>query len=120
MNEEPPKKGLAIVSFALHSARGLVRDQNTRRKAMFVVLVAALVMLFSGSTFLYSTLNWHDHPFVFILFWFVCGWLTVTAMLLAVFDMLMLRAEARRAARNLRAHLSESQTQDSQSESENE
>jgi hypothetical protein len=54
---EPPEKQLSILSFAMHATRGVIRDQSTRRKTMFVVLVVALVLLFSGSTFLQSNLN---------------------------------------------------------------
>jgi hypothetical protein len=105
--DEPPEKKLAISSFAIHSARGLIRDQNTRRTAMFVLLVVALVLLFSGSTFLRSILNPRQHPVWFILFWFVCIWLTFTALLLAIFDMLMVRAQTRKAGKILRAGLAD-------------
>jgi hypothetical protein len=109
-----PEKHLSILSFAAHAARGLVRDQNTRRKAMFSLLVIALVLLFAGSTFLQSLLNPHQHPVWFMLFWFVCGWITLTAMLLAVFDLLRVRLDARRAARMLERKASEAATPDSQ------
>jgi hypothetical protein len=108
-----PEKQLSILSFAAHATRGLVRDQNTRRKTMFMLLVVALVLLFAGSTFLQSLLNPHQHPVWFMLFWFVCGWLTLTAMLLAVFDLLRVRLDARRAARMLQGKLSDEATPDS-------
>ena len=73
-----------------------------RRKTMFVLLVVALVLLFSGSTFLQSMLDPHEHPVRVVLFWLACIWLTFTALLLALFDLLMMRAEARKAERNLR------------------
>jgi len=38
----------------------------------------------------------------FILFWAACGWLTLTAILLAVFDLLMVKMEARKTERSLR------------------
>lgn len=81
---------------------------------MFSLLVIALVLLFAGSTFLQSLLNPHEHPVWFMLFWFVCGWLTLTAMLLAVFDLLRVRLDARRAARMLQGKLSDEATPDSQ------
>jgi hypothetical protein len=102
---EPPEKKLAISSFAIHSARGLIRDQNTRRTAMFVLLVVALVLLFSGAIFLRSILNPRQHPVWFILFWFVCIWFTFTALLLAIFDILIVRAQTRKAGKILRAAL---------------
>ena len=83
----------------------MIRDPNTRRKTMFTLLIAALVLLFCGSTFLQSTLNPREHPFWFIFFWLICIWVTLTAMFLAVFDMLMVKLEARRAQRQLRESL---------------
>ena len=68
---------------------------------MFVLLIVALVLLFSGSTILQSLLNPHEHPGWFIFYWLVCAWITLTAMLLAVFDLMMVRLEARRAQRKL-------------------
>jgi predicted membrane protein len=103
--EERPEKKLAITSFAMHSARGLIRDQKTRRNTMFVLLLVALLLLFSGSTFLQTFLSPREHPGWFILFWFVCIWLTFTAFLLAIFDILLVRAQARKVDKILRTHL---------------
>jgi protein-S-isoprenylcysteine O-methyltransferase Ste14 len=95
-DDSTEEKQLRTVSFVVHAARGMIRDPNTRRKTMFILLVAALVLLFCGSTVLQSTLNPHEHPGWFILFWLVCAWLTLTALLLAIFDMLMVRLQARK------------------------
>jgi len=95
-NSTPPnEKNLRFVSFAIHATRGLLRDQNTRRKTMFIVVVAALLLLFAGSTFLAPLLDAHLRPGWFIFYWLVCAWVTVTAALLAVFDLLIVRAEGR-------------------------
>jgi protein-S-isoprenylcysteine O-methyltransferase Ste14 len=110
---EPPEKQLSVLSFVVHATLGVIRDQNTRRKTMFVVLVVALVLLFSGSTFLRSTLNPREHPVWFIFYWLVCAWLTVTAMLLALLDMLVVRARTRNAGKVLRNELSETESPDS-------
>lgn len=69
---------------------------------MFLLVLAALVLLFVGSTVLQTVLNPHEHPGWFIFFWAICGWLTVTAMLLAIFDLLLVRLESRRVQRSLR------------------
>lgn len=107
-NEERPKeKKLRIVSFAAHAARGLVRDQVMRRKTMFVVVLLALVLLFCGATFLAPVLDPRERPGWFIFYWLVCAWVTVTAVLLAVFDLLLVRAEARAARRGLAQKLAE-------------
>jgi len=78
--------------------RGILLDPRTRRGAMFVLLIAALVMLFAGNTFLAGTL---PLPWGFMIYWAVCAWLTLAALLLALWDLLLLRAEARRERRRL-------------------
>ena len=81
-NESPNEKSLRTASFVVHATRGVIRDHNTRRKTMFILLIIALALLFCGSTFLQTPLNHHEHPIWFLLFWLTCGWLTLTAMLL--------------------------------------
>ena len=110
VTDSPDEKPLRATSFTIHVTRGLIRDQNMRRKTMFVLLVVALVLLFLGSTFLQSFINPGEHPVWFILYWLVCAWLTLTAMLLALFDLFAVRAQARKAAREL---LSQTQSPDS-------
>jgi len=99
MADEPAR--LKIVSFAIHSARGVIRDQSTRRWVMFITLVIAMLMLFCGTTFLQPLLSPREHPGWFVLFWLACVWLTLTALLLALFDLLMLRAQDRAARKIL-------------------
>jgi hypothetical protein len=77
--------------------RGILLDPRARRWAMFVLLLAALVMLFAGSTFLAGTLSLWG----FVIFWGACAWLTMAALLLALWDLLMVRAAARRERRRL-------------------
>ena len=120
MVAEPPEKQLSVLSFVVHATRGVIRDQNTRRKTMFVMLVVALMLLFLGSTFLRSLLNPHEHPVWFILYWLVCAWLTVSAMLLALFDVLVVRAQIRSAAKILRNKLPEAETPSSPDSRDNE
>ena len=103
MAEEPAR--LRIVSFAIHSARGVIRDQSTRRRVMFITLVIAMLMLFFGTTFLQPFLSPREHPGWFVLFWAACAWLTLTAFLLALFDLLMVRARDRDARKTLRKKL---------------
>jgi protein-S-isoprenylcysteine O-methyltransferase Ste14 len=104
-NKSPEKKPLRTVSFIVHATRGVIRDHNTRRKTMLMLVVAALILLFSGSTFLQAMLNSRAHPGWFILFWLTCAWLTLTAILLAIFDLLMTRLALRREQRALREKL---------------
>lgn len=93
----------------MHAARGLIRGQKMRRNTMFVLLLVALLLLFSGATFLQSILNPREHAGWFILFWFVCIWLTFTAFLLAIFDIVIVRAQARKVKKILRVELREKQ-----------
>jgi protein-S-isoprenylcysteine O-methyltransferase Ste14 len=104
-NNSPEEKPLRTVSFIVHATRGVIRDHNTRRKTMLMLLVVAIVLLCSGSTFLQAVLNWRVHPGWFILFWLTCAWLTLTAMLLAILDLLIVKLEARKAQRLLRQGL---------------
>jgi protein-S-isoprenylcysteine O-methyltransferase Ste14 len=108
-NDEPPpnEKKLRIAPFALHSARGLIRDQHTRRMTMFVIVILALVMLFLGSTVLAPALDAKLRPGWFILYWAICVWVTLTAVLLAMFDLLMVRARGRGEKRRLQDDLAE-------------
>jgi len=69
---------------------------------MLVLLVLALLFLFSGSTFLQSALDPRAHSGRFILFWAICAWLTLAAILLAVFDLLIVKLEGQQNERTLR------------------
>jgi hypothetical protein len=103
--ENPEEKELQRVSFIVHATRGVIRDQRTRRKAMALLLALAVLMLLAGFTVLQSFMNPREHPWFVILFWVGCVWLTFTAVLLALFDLLIIRLEARRAQRALREKL---------------
>jgi MFS family permease len=86
------------VSLITQISRGLIREQRTRRLLMFYGLIAALVMLFIGSV-IFSWLR--EHPLLFLFYWGACAWITLLAMLLAIFDLLMVRAAAKSARRQL-------------------
>src|SRR5437773_1075377 len=105
MEERPPEKRLEVAPFAVHATRGVLRDPSARRKTMALLLAGALVLIALG---LFGTKTWlepHEHPVQFILFWFACGWITLTALLLALLDLLLLRAQARRKRRAMREGL---------------
>jgi uncharacterized membrane protein YfcA len=108
MEKFPNEKRLQTTSLIMRATRGVIRDQNTRRKAMFILVLGALVLLFFGTTFLQSALNPRQHPVWFILFWLLCAWLTLTATLLAIFDLLVVRLEALKAQRQPRKSFGES------------
>jgi hypothetical protein len=82
-------------------SRGLIRGQRPRRTLMFYGVLTALVMLFSGSTFLAGILR--DRPFAFLIFWAACAWITLLSVLLAIYDIAKVRADAKRQRRELEA-----------------
>ena len=102
----PNEKKLRFAPFAIHATRGLLRDQNARRKTMFAAVIVAAVMLFSGATFLAPALDPRAHPGWYIVYWFVCAWVTMLVMLLAVFDLLLVRSQGRAGRRQLKENFS--------------
>ncbi|MBA2430491.1 MAG: hypothetical protein H0V56_00055 [Chthoniobacterales bacterium] len=103
--ETRPEKSFKPASFSTHAARGIIRDPQARKKAMFALLFLAVLMVIAGSSVLQGFLDPRAHTLRFILFWLGCAWLTITAMLLALFDALMARKRARAAQRRLREEL---------------
>ena len=96
-----PNKELRTGSFVVHATRGVIRDRTMRRRMMLVLLALALLMIVAGSTFLAATLDPREHAVRFILFWLACAWFTISALLLALFDVLMVRREARALQKQL-------------------
>jgi hypothetical protein len=80
----------------------LLRDQQSRRKTMAVSVIIALVLLIAGLTIFRPWLDPHEHPWRFILYWLACAWETVLVLLLALFDLLLVRAQTRAARKLLR------------------
>ena len=81
-------------------ARAVLFTQRQRRNAMFYGIVAAGLMMVAGLTLLDGWLRANLTRFA--VYWLVCAWLTLLALLLAVFDLLIVRAQGRRARRELR------------------
>jgi hypothetical protein len=106
MEPRANQKNLRIGSFAAHSARGLLRDRRLRRKTMFAAVAVALLLMTCGSSFLQSILDPHDHPVWFILYWFVCAWVTVLALMLGIFDLLLNRRDGRAQRQHLQRQFS--------------
>lgn len=70
---------------------------------MFYGVLIALIMLFVGAVIIDGWMR--EHPWLFVLWWAGCAWLTLLAVLLALFDMIVLRAVSRRARRRLEQHI---------------
>ena len=107
MEAGPEEKDLEVGSFTVHATRGLLRDRGSRRKVMAGAVAVSLLAMVLGSTVLDSLLNPHEHPTRFIVFWLACGWITITALLLALLDLLIVRKEARMLQQQLRHKYSE-------------
>jgi pilus assembly protein TadC len=88
-----------VVKFIIQISRGILRDQRMRRSTMFYVMLIALVMLFAGSALIDHWLR--ENVWLFLLWWGLCAWLTLLAVLLALFDLLLVRTAARRERRRL-------------------
>jgi hypothetical protein len=85
--------------FVIQVSKGLIRHQRARRLVMFYSVLLALVLLFIGAVF-----HWpapHEHPLLFLAYWAVCAWITFLAVLLALYDLVKVRAEAQRLRREL-------------------
>jgi hypothetical protein len=96
-----------VLRFIIHFTRGLIREQRARRTVMFFAMLGTLVWLFLGATFLDAPLR--ERPFLFILYWLACAWVTLLVVLLALFDLLQVRAAARRERRRLAAEMLKTQ-----------
>ena len=105
METGPPEKELEVAPFTIHATRGLLRDPKMRRILMAISIAVALILLVIGLTGLRSWLDPHEHPWRFVLFWAACAWQTVLAVLLALFDLLLTRAQDRAAKKALREQL---------------
>jgi hypothetical protein len=113
METRPPANRPWVVRFIIQATQGLVRDERTRRTTMAVLIVVAIAMVAVGLAGLRSWLEPREHTGRFILFWFACAWVTLTASLLALLDLLMVRAKARQARKILRQQTAESGGPDS-------
>ena len=68
--------------------KGLIRDRNMRRATMFAVALAAMTMVFVGFQFFNDK---ETNPWLFIFYWLACAWLTMLLLLLALYDMIVMR-----------------------------
>jgi hypothetical protein len=91
------------IRFILQVCKGVIRDHRVRRTVMFYDVMGVLLLLFLGSTFFWNWLR--QHPVIFLSYWGACGWLTILAACLAVYDLIVLRVEARREQRRLKREM---------------
>lgn len=80
-------------------SRGIVQDMRLRRKVLGGVLAASMLLLALGA---FPLAGWLEkHVLVFLLYWGAVAWLTVLAILMALFDLLVTRQQAIREQREL-------------------
>ena len=101
--DSPPSSGGGPFRTLAQITRGLIFDRHTRRLVMFYTVLAALLMAFAGDVFLADWLR--EKLQRFAIYWMVCAWLTVLAALLAIYDLLLLRIEARALRRRMRKEI---------------
>jgi hypothetical protein len=111
METRPPGKRFEMAPFTIHATRGLLRDQKMRRIMMAISVALSLIMLVAGLTIFRPSLHPHEHPWRFILFWFACAWQTMLAVLLALLDILLVKAEARAARKAFREQVADAAAQ---------
>jgi hypothetical protein len=116
METRPPEKRLEMAPFTIHATRGVLRDPKLRRVMMAISVALAVIMLVTGLTVFRPWLHPHEHPWRFALFWFACAWQTVLAILLALFDLLLVRSEARAARKAFREQVAASAAQPAEPE----
>ena len=89
-----------LFNVKLGFAAGLfvMRDRDLRRKLMFVVSMAAMFSVFLGGVVLMDFLM--ENPWLFIFYWFVSGTLVLGMILLALYDMLRVKADEATNERN--------------------
>ena len=92
-----------VIRITVLLSKAIVRDPVLRRKCMFVLIGVAVLMLFLGAML---SDNWaRKHPVLYLCYWFGCAWLTLTGVLLALLDILVIRAAARATRRRLEREL---------------
>lgn len=79
--------------------RAFIHDSRLRRTLLFYLTLAAVLMVFLGALLISPPP--HGSLLVFVAYWLACGWLTLTVLLLAVFDLLAVRSAGRKARRRL-------------------
>ena len=105
METRPPNKSFWMVPFTIQATQGLLRDQRMRRGIMAISLVVTVALLVCGLTVLRTWLDPHEHTGRFIMYWLVCTWQTLLVLLLALLDILLVRAQARAARKALQKEI---------------
>ena len=84
----------------------VLRDRRLRRNVLFGLTLLTLFLVFGGAVFLGDGLM--EHPVAFLLFWGLCFLLVGFVLLLAFYDLLVVRKEHRAKVRALEREIAES------------
>ncbi len=95
--------------------KGILRNTRLRRNIMMWIMLAAMLMLFLGSWLIPDA--WaRKHVWLYFLYWAICTWLTIAGLLLAVFDILIIRAAARAMQRRIEQDIAHIDARSAQSD----
>lgn len=100
-----PQRGGDLVALTVAICLGIIREQRVRRSVLFVVMISIMLMLFGGVVVFDQWLA--KHPIVFLLYWGACLWLTGLSILMALYDMLMVRKAGALSRRRLAEDMAE-------------
>lgn len=90
------------VKLVILITKGLIQDRTQRRTTMFVVAMAATLMVFLGYLFVGSP---GETPWLFIIYWFACTWLTLLLLLLALYDIIAVRVKLTAERRRIKEEI---------------
>lgn len=91
------------IGLVLAITRGIIIDQRVRRTVLFYIVLAAMLMAFVGGFPLSIWLM--ERPWLFILYWLGCAWLTLLSFMMALFDALLVARAARQEKKRLRREI---------------
>lgn len=94
------------VVFSLAMARGILASRYQRRQVMFFGMLLVMGQAFLGVVVIESFLT--ERPLLFAVYWLFCFVAVVFVLLLAVYDLLGVRREAREREVALRATMTDS------------
>lgn len=99
-----------LVQMCLGLATLLLRDRQLRRQVMFYGMVGLVVQIAAGIAFFEAYLT--ERPLLFGLYWLSCLAAVLFMMMMALYDFLMVRQEARLKERALEEELRRSMEED--------
>lgn len=101
----PPKKSNNPLVMAIATSLVLLRTRRYRRNLLFGLTLFTLLVVFGGAFSLAAWLN--DRPMLFASYWLACFLLVIVLLVLALYDLMMVRREHRREMRRLDQRLSD-------------